>query len=107
MNAVPEQKACSFMHEDFDATDPLVVGGADLLTEDERTLGLAYLRLAPLLETLQEHPFHRGVYAELREYLDDLAYEAVDAFQRLCAQGSSRLTERLGELNPAEEQEWE
>ncbi|WP_159942644.1 MULTISPECIES: hypothetical protein [unclassified Nocardiopsis] len=92
---------------DFDPTDPLILGGADLLTEDERTLGLAYLRLAPLLETLQTHPFHSRAYAELREYLDGLAYEAVEAFQRLCEEGTTHLAERLTELNPAGNQEWE
>jgi hypothetical protein len=95
------------MHDDFDSTDPLVLGGADLLTDDERTLGLAYLRLYPLLETLQAHPFDNRAYAELREYLDGPAYEAVEAFQRLREEGTTHLAERLAELSPAGEQEWE
>lgn len=92
---------------DFDSTDPLVLGGADLLTDDERTLGLAYLRLSPLLETLQAHPFHSRAYTELRDYLDGLGYEAVDAFQRLTEEGPARLGERLAELNAeCEGEEW-
>ncbi|MEU0489996.1 hypothetical protein ABZ249_12265 [Nocardiopsis sp. NPDC006139] len=92
---------------DFDPTDPLLLGGADLLTEDERTVGLAYLRLAPLLETLQSHPFHRWACAELRAYLDGPAFEAVEAFQRLCDEGTAHLVERLEELDPTQEQGWE
>ncbi|MBR8744692.1 hypothetical protein [Nocardiopsis sp. MG754419] len=92
---------------DHDPTDPLILGGTDLLTEDERTVGLAYLQLSPLLEALQAHPFHSRVYAELREYLDGPAFDAVEAFQRLCEEGAPHLADRLAELSRAGDQEWE
>ncbi|WP_051415718.1 hypothetical protein [Nocardiopsis sp. CNT312] len=91
---------------DFD--DPLTLGGADLLTEDERTVGLAYLRLAPLLQALQDQPFHARLYDDLRAYLDGPAYDAVDAFNRLRETGTTHLSERLDALDPAAEAgEWQ
>lgn len=84
------------MHDPFDdASGPPVLGGRDLLTEDEKVLGAAYLRLVPLLERLGEHPFDRHLYAELRDYLDGQAWLAADAFERLCDRGARYLSARL------------
>ncbi|MFV2198879.1 hypothetical protein [Nocardiopsis sp. LOL_012] len=91
---------------DFD--DPLVLGGADLLTEDEHLVGLAYLRLAPLLQALQDQPFHTRLYDDLRDYLDGPAYDAADAFNRLRETGITHLSARLDALDPAAETgEWQ
>lgn len=81
--------------------DPALLGGGDLLSDDERIVGQAYLRLIPLLDALQENPFHEAVYADLRHYLDGLAYEAVDAYARLYEKGPAYLTDRLAALDPA------
>jgi hypothetical protein len=79
--------------------DFLYTDGLNLLTDDERTVGLAHLRLTPILQALQNNPFNARVIAELREYLDFQADEAMDAFNRLCELGPTYLTDRLAELN--------
>jgi hypothetical protein len=95
------------MH-DFDANpepDFLYTDGLNLLTDDERIVGLAHLTLMPILQTLQDHPFNARAIAELREYLDFQADEVLDAFTRLCELGPLYLSNRLAELNAEDEEE--
>ena len=93
---------------DFDADpepDYLYVDGLDQLTDDERIVGLAHLTLMPILQALQDNPFNARVIAELRQYLDFQADEALDAFTRLCELGPAHLSNRLAELNAVAEEE--
>lgn len=83
----------------------LYTDGLDLLTADERIVGLAHLTLMPILQALQNNPFNARVITELREYLDTQADEALDAFTRLCELGPAHLSNRLAELNAGDEEE--
>lgn len=91
------------MHHYDPAPDALYADGLNLLTEDERTVGLAYTRLIPLLEALQDNPFNATANAELRDYLDHQADDAIAAFTRLRELGPAYLSERLNELSPQEQ----
>ncbi|MCK9871357.1 hypothetical protein MRI28_17220 [Nocardiopsis dassonvillei] len=88
------------MHDSPFSDDPMPLGGGDLLTDDERVVGLAYLQLVPLLDALRDQPFHPHLYADLRNYLDGIADEAVDAYARLCGMGPGYLARRLAVLDP-------
>lgn len=67
----------------------------------ERIVADAWHRVLELIDRLNEQPIDAATYRELRAYLASDAFDAVEAYERLTADGVAALLTRVDELNQA------
>ena len=67
----------------------------------ERIVADAWHRVLELIDRLNEQPIDAATYREFRAYLASDAFDAVEAYERLTADGVAALLTRVDELNHA------
>lgn len=67
-------------------------------SDDERAVAVAAAKVEGFVDRLIDEPIDAGLYSELQTFLEHEAFRAVEARDRLLAQGPEQLRLRVDEI---------